>query len=634
MPALDQLQRLLQNGQRLQAEEVELHETCGFDIFPVELRDRHVRARIAIDRHELVERAIADHHAGGVRRRVAIEAFELLRDLQQARDDRFVVALLLQLGFAGNGVRQRDRIGGIVRHELAEAVDLPVRHLQHAADVAQHRARLQLSVRDDLRHAIVAVLVLNVANDLVAPVLAEVDVEVRHRHALGIEKALEEQTEAQRIEIRDRERPGNERACTRATARPDGNAVRLGPFDEVRNDQEVARELHSLDDANLVLKALLVVLPREARRERVHFEPLDEAFLGLTCELRVFRSSTLFSRCVGLGLHEIRQNGLASTRTIRAAPRDLDRARKRLRQIGEHLGHGLGALEGMLWRQAAAVVLIEIAALGNAQQRVVCLVVFRIPEIALVGRDERQILVVGDVDELRFDELLARDAMPLKLDIETIAEDVLELLHARCRDGTVVIRKGFVDRAVRTAGQYDQALGMLRYVADPGIRRLAIARAHVGAARYLKQIAVTDLAHGEKREQAIAMRRWQCGKAGDARTGSVDFLEIDSEAYAGDRLNAAARELVRELERAEQIVRVGQRERGKAELGRPLGQRADRQRAFEQRIGRMHFEVHERRGGGRRGNRLCHAGKLPDRIRPPKGSGEYACPAWICVGCA
>ena len=111
--------------------------------------------RIAVERHQLLERPVADHHAGGVRGGVAIEAFELLGDLQQARDHRLAVALLLQLGLAVDGLRQRDGIGRVVRHQLAQPVDLPIGHLQHAADVAQHGARLQLAVRDDLRDAVV-----------------------------------------------------------------------------------------------------------------------------------------------------------------------------------------------------------------------------------------------------------------------------------------------------------------------------------------------------------------------------------------------------------------------------------------------------------------------------------------------
>ena len=139
----------------------------------------------------------------------------------------------------------------ILRHQLAQLVDLAVGHFQHAADVAQHAARLQRAEGDDLRDLIAAVALLHVADHLVAPVLAEVDVEVRHRHALGIEEALEQQAEADRIEVGDGQRIGDERARARAAARPDRNALRLRPLDEVGDDQEVARIFHALDDAEL-----------------------------------------------------------------------------------------------------------------------------------------------------------------------------------------------------------------------------------------------------------------------------------------------------------------------------------------------------------------------------------------------
>ena len=199
---LDQLQRLLEHRQRLQSEEVEFDEPGRLDELPVELRDRHARLGIAVERHQLVERPVADDHAGRVRRGVTVKSFELLRDFEQPRDDRVLVARFLQFRLALDRLGQRHRVGRVVRHQLAQPVDLPVGHLQHAADVAQHRARLQLAVRDDLGDAIVAVLVLDVADHLVAPVLAEVDVEVRHRHALGIEEALEQQPE--RAADRDR----------------------------------------------------------------------------------------------------------------------------------------------------------------------------------------------------------------------------------------------------------------------------------------------------------------------------------------------------------------------------------------------------------------------------------------------
>jgi hypothetical protein len=61
----------------------------------------------------------------------------------------------------------------------------------------------------------------DVLDHLVAAVLAEVDVEVGHRDALGVQEALEEQAEADRVEIGDQQRPGGDRARARAAARPD-----------------------------------------------------------------------------------------------------------------------------------------------------------------------------------------------------------------------------------------------------------------------------------------------------------------------------------------------------------------------------------------------------------------------------
>ena len=146
---------------------------------------------------------------------MAIEALELLRDVERALDHRLAVAFGLQPRLAFDRLLERYRRRRVLRHELAELVDLPVRHLQHAADVAQHAARLQRAEGDDLRDLVAAVALLHVADHLVAAVLAEVDVEVRHRHALGIEKALEQQAEPDRIEIGD-----GQRVRRRASLRP------------------------------------------------------------------------------------------------------------------------------------------------------------------------------------------------------------------------------------------------------------------------------------------------------------------------------------------------------------------------------------------------------------------------------
>jgi hypothetical protein len=67
------------------------------------------------------------------------------------------------------------------------------REAHHASDVAHHAPALEQVERRDLSDARPPVLVADVLDDAVALVHAEVDVEVGHRHALGIEEALEEE---------------------------------------------------------------------------------------------------------------------------------------------------------------------------------------------------------------------------------------------------------------------------------------------------------------------------------------------------------------------------------------------------------------------------------------------------------
>src|SRR5437899_2735699 len=80
-----------------------------------------------------------------------------------------------------------------------------------------------------------------------AMALAEVDVEVGHRHALGVQETLEQQLVLQRVEIGDLQRIGHQRAGTGAATGADRAAVVLRPGDEVRHDQEVAGEAHLQD---------------------------------------------------------------------------------------------------------------------------------------------------------------------------------------------------------------------------------------------------------------------------------------------------------------------------------------------------------------------------------------------------
>src|SRR5262249_8464635 len=156
----------------------------------------------------------------------------------------------------------------------------------------------------DLRHAVAAIALLYVADHLVAAVLAEVDIEVRHRHAFRIEETLEQQPEADRIEVGNGERIGDERASARAAARPNWNALRFRPRNEVGNNKEVPRIFHLPDDTELKGEPPAVVLLGAAGCKPIQAQPPREAFFRLPTQL-----GRLVDGLATLSNREARQNG-------------------------------------------------------------------------------------------------------------------------------------------------------------------------------------------------------------------------------------------------------------------------------------------------------------------------------------
>ena len=257
---------LARRGISLKTQEIDFDDPGSFEmlargdsvgVFIIELRHRHVGARIAIQRQQFVQRPVADHHARRMGRSVAIQALDLAGDVEQALRQGLGFCDLLQARFTFQRLLQGDGFARRVGNHLGDAIHQPQRHLQHPAGIAHGGTRLQASQSHDLRHAIMTILAPDIAHDLVAPLLAEIDVEVRHRLAFGIEEALEEQAEAQGIEVGDVQRPGHQRRRARA-AHADGNALAARPFHEVGDDQEITGKAHAVDDGKLIGQALVI----------------------------------------------------------------------------------------------------------------------------------------------------------------------------------------------------------------------------------------------------------------------------------------------------------------------------------------------------------------------------------------
>ena len=113
------------------------------------------------------------------------------------------------------------------------------RNPEHAGHILDRCAGLHRAEGDDLAHAGPAVALADVLDHLAPALEAEVDVDVGHRHALGIEEPLEQQVELERADVGDAERVRHDRAGRRAAAGAHRDPAVARRLDEVVHDQEI-----------------------------------------------------------------------------------------------------------------------------------------------------------------------------------------------------------------------------------------------------------------------------------------------------------------------------------------------------------------------------------------------------------
>ncbi len=255
----------------------------------------------------------------------------------------------------------------------------PVRvvEAEHAGGVAGRRARGHLAEGDDLGDRFAPVLLGDVADHPLAPAHREVDVDVGHRFAAGVEEALEQQVVGERVEIGDLQAVGDDRAGRRAAPRTDRDAVLLRVADEVPDDQEVGGEAHLLDHPELELKPLD---RGGGRRVAVAgAQPLGgdppQHLLGL----------------LAVGGRVARQQQAAERDLERAALGDLQGGRHRLRPLGEGSGHLLGALYVELVGVEAELRRFQRRLGLHAEQRRVVVEVLAPQVVDVGGPDQRPV---------------------------------------------------------------------------------------------------------------------------------------------------------------------------------------------------------------------------------------------------
>ncbi len=537
----DGLHRLLDHREGFQAQKIELDQPDGFQVLHVELGAQPATAGFAVERAIGGQRLGRNHHAAGVHADAAGHALQRQRQVEHHADLFILRVGLLELRHLVHGVGQGG--AGGAGDQFGQPVAKAIAVAEHAADVPHHAARGHGGVGDDLPDPVAPVTLGHVLDDAVAVVHAEVDVEVGHRHAFGIEEALEQQIERQRIKVGDADGIGHQRAGARATAGPHRAAVFLGPLNEVGDHQKVSGEAHLFDDAQLVVQAL-AVLVGAALRQSVG-EPLGQTLLGAGTQVGVRRAAVRhrkFGQVIG-----------AERQGQGAAPRDVHAVFQRLGHIGEALGHFFRRLEVLLRRVGARSLGIgQHPPFGNADARLVRLEVVAGEKAHVVGGHHRHAAQLRQGDGLLHPVFIPRPVAAADVQIQPVTEQGLEFVEGGQRRADL-IGGGRAEECTVAAGERDQALMM----------RLQSCPRHAGTSAGL----AVDVGGREHRRQ-VAKTGVVLHQHGEARRRIGRQFRGDPQITADHRLDAHRLGALVKLDRGVDVGRVGDRNRHKPQRRR------------------------------------------------------------------
>src|SRR5256885_6068912 len=160
-------------------------------------------------------------------------------------------------GFAH--ARVGDALVGPTPDDAGERGDDILRQSERLPDLADRAAGAVADHGRGDAGAVAAVFVVDVLDDLLAPLMLEIDIDVGRLAARGADKALEQHVDLRRIDRGDAEAIADDRVGRRAAALAQ-DVLAARELDNVVHGEEIAREIELLDQLELVFDALADVI--------------------------------------------------------------------------------------------------------------------------------------------------------------------------------------------------------------------------------------------------------------------------------------------------------------------------------------------------------------------------------------
>ena len=216
------------------------------------------------------------------------------------------------------------------------------------------------------------VFVAHVVNHAFAPGVGHINIQIRHAHAVRVQKAFKQQFVLNGVHARNIQAVRHQRAGARTAAGPYRNAVGAGPVDEVLHDEEVAVKPHGDDDVKFVFQLLPVVV----RHVAVHF-------FGQALAAQIFK---VFGRVGELGRNiKFRQNKPVLGKFQIALFGNFQRVGAGFGRVGKKGAHFFGRFEIQLVGHLHPFRVVKRFTRSNAHVHVVRFPIFLLFVVAVVG---------------------------------------------------------------------------------------------------------------------------------------------------------------------------------------------------------------------------------------------------------
>ncbi len=354
--------------------------------------------------YKLIRRLRADHHSGGMHAGVAGQALQTTAHVYKFVYLFLFPVQLVQLRVLLQGLVQSNI--QIPRHQLGNAVHIGIGKVHDPAHVPDHPLGPQGTEGDDLHHFFRAVLPAHIVDHVLPPVGAEINIDIRHGHPFRVQKALEQQTVADGVDVRDFQAVGHDTPRRAAPPGPHRDAVLFRVMYKIPHNEKIIHKTHTVDHIQFIIQAFPqghTCVPRRLRAVPITLlQAVGTQFLQITPGVIPFRHFIAGEfPDAKLNLH------MASVRNLLGVLH-------RLPGIGEEALHLLLALDIVLATLIAHPILVrQFLARLQAEQDVMGLHVSLVGIVYIIGDHQGNLQFPAHIHQFHVHPLLLRDAVVL-----------------------------------------------------------------------------------------------------------------------------------------------------------------------------------------------------------------------------